>query len=83
MFKREARKHIQENRQAYLNFGLKFNIVGESNEAEKKEKKGPKRLQSAKRFRVKDSKNWFLRRTQGNQRKIMKPRVTASQETGD
>ena len=27
-FKKEAKKHILENKQEYLNFGIKFNVTG-------------------------------------------------------
>ena len=35
-FKIEAKKHICENKQEYLNFGLKFNIVDTDEDEEKK-----------------------------------------------
>ena len=74
-FKNEAKKHIMENQQSYLNFGLKFNIVGEKKKTPKnieiERNKTLKRLQSKNRFRVK-TKNLFLR-SQENRIRIALP----------
>jgi hypothetical protein len=63
-FKIEAKNHIMKNQQAYLNFGLKINIVGEQEKKPKKKEieknRSLKRLQSKNRFRVK-SKNPLFR----------------------
>ena len=65
LFKIELEKHLQANRQSYLNFGRNYNIVGEEDEEKKQEllnqikdsaaalkEKKSKRLKSAKKMQA-------------------------------
>ena len=60
-FKKEAKKHILENKQEYLNFGIKFNVTGKRDV--KKKAKGLKQLKNDQRFQV--NSDFFRKKPQG------------------